>query len=328
MPNQGFKKSPDRGKKVTTKSKTKHKMNPKVQRAQEFTRDIDRGGPPSEISEQLEQEEPDITEPDIEKTELDDEKNELFDSEVEITDDDDWSEDDWLDDFHPSRPASMPESWQMDLTDRLAITVYQGKATFRIPDWATKHQKVDLEDRWNTYHELANWLNRERPDFLREPTYLNLGKDSFDFGKPIPVMHEGLHTILEPSASADRKRKKSRLATFSKHCHHGVILWESSMMKLEDLWGQEAKLAWFAQAVIKRQRERGYLDRNSLLASPEIQPRRNKKDRDTFVERNKSRANRLGPEEYVALLCCLTGCKWQYVLDRYTPEIFYNEDVR
>lgn len=302
-----------RGVKTDRGTKTKRSLAP----AQQFELDIYRGGRPSEIIALLERDDQKSPDDFVEPVDWDEADEMLDDSEVETFDEDEPQEDeDHDDEFLPSQPVVTPTPWQFDLSDRIAITVYKGVATFDVPEWALGHYKVDLELRWNTYRTLADWLNKERKEFLLSPSFLNLGLDSFDLAKPVPVLHKGLHAALGLGIVP---------TTFSKHCNHGVLLWSSAAMNLEDLWGQDAKLAWFAQAIIKRQRERGYLDRQCPLASPAIQPPRNQKEKEDFVKRSKSQADRLGPVDYVALLCILTGCSWRNVLDQYADEIFYQE---
>ena len=300
----------------TTGRAKKRQISRSVQRALQYRRDIMRGGSPSDIIQLLAQE---ATGDESVEYSLDlgleSEETSANDSEILLTDEDD------MDDYEADSTAMTPgpdegASWSLDFHDRIAVVVTDGSAVFRIPDWALTIADGDLNMRWETYRSIADWLNRNCRDFLAQPSFFNLVAKPQNLGEPLPVVQDGLHQILGLSCE---------ITTFSKHCRHGIVVWPARSILMEDLWSQEAKMAWFARAVIARQKGHGYTGRNGPLGSPTIRPPRGSIERRALADRWKERSHRMGPVEFVELLCVLTGCAWRDVLARYAVRIFYQE---
>ncbi len=198
------------------------------------------------------------------------------------------------------------------------IVVVAGRATFQVPDWASGYPDSTLDLRWQTYSSVADWLNGERPDFLSQPSVMNLAGRNIDLTQPVPVRQNGLLRVLG---------LPHKPSTLSKHARHCVIRWPSLGFRgfpLDGLWSRDVRLAWMAQAARERQETRGYAPKSSPLGDPAIQPPRASSERDLLKSRT-SLATRMGPVEFVQLLCVLTDCKWRDVLDRYSDFIFYEE---
>jgi hypothetical protein len=206
--------------------------------------------------------------------------------------------------------------WRIDDHGRVNIVVVNGRAVFQIPDWASGYADGTLALRWHTYSSIANWLNDERGDFLREPSFMNLTGHDIDFAKPVPVLQEGLHQIL--GLPCDK-------TTFSKHARLCVIRWPclgSRQFPLDGIWSREARLSWMAQGARQRQEARGYAPKSSPLGDPTIQPPRASAERHRLRSRA-PHAMRMGPVEFAQLLCVLAGCTWRDVLDRHSDHIFF-----
>ncbi len=198
------------------------------------------------------------------------------------------------------------------------IVVLDGRAVFQIPDWASGYADGALALRWRTYSSVADWLNNERPNFLCQPNPMNLAGHSIDFTQPVPVLQEGLHRIL--GLPCDK-------TTFSKHARKCGIRWPSLGFRrfpLDGLWSHDVQLAWMARAARDRQETRGYAPMSSPLGDPTLQPPRASAERKRLKSRA-SQAPRMGPIEFVQLLCVLTNCKWRDVLERHSGFIFYEE---
>lgn len=299
--------------------KPKRKLSLSFTQATQYKRDIFRGGKPLDIIRLMEGQ----TTPDsmLENPEQDIDIILENESDVSITDDDGEEsifdqmraigrEDDWgiIDD-------DAEETWQSDYTNRIPIFVIDGEAIFREPEWAISYNEPDLKVRWETYVRITSWLNQEKQDFLRKPSFFALASGTCDPAEPISVLQKDLHKCLG---------LQCHITTFSKHIRNGLIVWPTMEFSLSDLWSQQARIAWCAQVALNRQKALGYASINSSLGNTNIQPPRNTTE---FIKSYRASAYRLGPSEFVELLCALTGCKWSDVLNQYAPIIFYEESV-
>jgi hypothetical protein len=309
-----------RGPKTGPGEKAKRKLDAGVERAKQFDRDIMRYGSPTEIQRLFDddnQNEPGADDTLADSLTEENRSEELTPqnmSEIPLTDEDD------LDDSADATRKRYHAPVETDDTlaavipwDWATIAVVGDRAVFRIPDWAQGIADKDLDLGWETYNKIAEWLTRDRQDFLRKPDFLALAGTAANLSPPVPVLQEGLRQALG---------LRCDVTTFSKHARHCIIVWQNCQLPLEGLWSQEAKLAWCAQAAIRRQKERGYTTKDGDLGRLDIQPPRNT-DEKKRLRSEASRGWQLGPLRFAQLLCVLTDCKWRDVLERYGSAIFY-----
>ncbi|NOX54476.1 MAG: hypothetical protein GXP27_08550 [Planctomycetes bacterium] len=305
-----------------------HSLDNSVQKALQYDRDFFRTPRASRIIPLLEQAvEKESTQ---DESELEMEEGLPVDAtEISLADEDDMDSDassspdsgpQWV-----TADASSPaDEWRCDLHDRIPIIVKNARAVFQIPDWGLEIAHDDLDCCWQTYAAIAEWLNRDKQDFLRKMEEGAPGKEIWpaltagpiDVAGPIPVLQQGLHKLLDLPYGKE---------TFTKHVALGIILWPNREFPLHLLWSKEAQWAWFAQAVIQRQhRAGGYVGPNDPLGigKPSIQPPRSSNDREE-LRRLAGKADELSSPRYVKLLCILTKCTWRDVLERYRDRIFY-----
>ena len=311
----GYGQNHTRGPKTGSGKKTNRKLDAGVARAKQPGRDIMRGGTPSEIMRR------DEDDAQVEARADDDLAGDLTEdviapnlSEVSLADEDD------VDDPAKAPRETLSTHAETEDTpaasipwDRVIIAVIGDRAVFHIPDWAQNIPDDDLDLRWETYTKIAKWLTRDRQEFLRKPDFMALAGPSVDLSPPVSVLQEGLIQMLGLGCE---------VSTFSKHSEHCIILWPTRQLPLEALWSKEVKLAWCAQAAIRRQKERGYAARDSDLGRLDNQPPRNA-DEKKRLRSEASRGWQLGPRRFAQLLCVLTDCKWRDVLERYGEAIFY-----
>lgn len=297
----------------------KRKVAPSAARAQQYERDVYRRGDPGEIESLIEdrtQDEPLADEAlvgDVTEESLPEDCVPHTMSEVSLRDEDDF--DDAGDPGEYSPPEAEDSPAEALPWDQTAIVVIGDQAVFRVPDWAQGFENDDLDLRWDTYARVADWLTRDRKAFLQKPSFLSLAGDPISLIPPISVEREGLHQAL---------RLTCDVTTFSKHAGACCIVWPSRRLPLDELWSQEAKLAWCAQAAVQRQRQRGYVSRSGELGQRDTQPPRDSEEREKLVA-DAGRGWQLGPSRFVQLLCVLTQCRWREVIDRYARTIFYEE---
>lgn len=317
MPRAGHNHSNQRGTRKQPSTARRRKLDKDFNKAMQFGRDKMRWGSPYEILNANNQEEDDYSDngPTMEENATDI----LLPSDSEISQEDD---DDFL--SHEDIPTetqyinSGPDDEYSEdrFFNKIPISVIEDRAVFQVPDWALGFADNDLDLRWETYSKIADWLTRERPLFLQNPSYLNLAGNSINQTPPIPVAQDGLHKILG---------LRCDISTFSKHARHGIIVWPNREFPAEQLWSQEAKLAWFAQAIRQRQTSVKYMPRNSLLDDRTIHPSSKASVQYRRELERKVKTTAVNPVEYVQYLCILTGCAWKNVLDRYSDHIFYQE---
>jgi hypothetical protein len=308
---QGRKQKPDIGKQKGQRRNTSRN----VQLAQQFARDKLRGCAAWQIEPLFEDEGPEARGADdhlIEERREDNMPDDLTPqgmSEIPLSDEDDFAD---SEDFSAHEPGPVDTPVDVLPWEDVTIAVIGKRAVFQIPDWAQGFQNNDLDARWETYAKVAEWLNRERPEFLCQPSFLTLAGSTVDLIPPLFVDQAGLHQRLGLSCDP---------ATFSKHARACRLVWANRQMRLDALYSHEAKLAWCAQAAIQRQ-NRHYIARNGELGRPGIQPPRDGKSR-AGVLKKASSAWTLSPILFVQLLCVLTKCKWRDVLSEYGNPIFF-----
>jgi hypothetical protein len=292
----------------------RRKLATNLQRFNQYRRDIFRGGPPSDIVDLLES---DDSAQALSEEEWLDESIDSIDQnacDVSLADEDSFAEEYESDEAFVSEGDSTDHVESViHPSNRIAITIINGQAIFRVPDWARGFADSDLDLRWQTYTRIAEWLTDNRPSFLPEPSWLNLAGTEFGLSQPVPVLQEGLYRILNLSCD---------VTTFSKHVRHGILLWPRRELAIEELWSQQAKLAWCAAVAKCRQKSRGYAPRSSPLGDPDMKPPRASPARNR-LRSMVNRATLLDPVEFVQLLCILGDCRWSDVLSRYGNEIFF-----
>jgi len=326
MPKQNRKRS--KGQKTQAKTvasiKAKRKVSPSFSRAKQRRRDIFRGSNLNKIVELQEQEEEAFEESEqFEEAELDPDTLLVSESDIIVADEDgeetifDQTRSFTREEEYVTAEQSSDDTWRSNHASKISIVVVNGKAIFRRPDWVASSGEYDMNINLHNLTRITDWLNQEKGAFIRHPTFFTLTQGNVDFNNPIPVLQEGLHTLLELEGEA---------STFSKSAKDVVILWPKREMPLESLWSSEAKLAWCAQATIQRQKTVAYISMDSPLGRKSIQPPQKSEIRNILLSKKES-AWRLGPVEFAELLCALTVCKWRDVLKRYGKTIFYRENV-
>lgn len=303
-----------------TRRTTKRELDSSFLQATQFKRDVFRGAKPSDIIHFMERQAE--QDPTLEKSEQDEDALSDSGSDISINDDDgedtifDQTRDLAREEEFVTIDDDIDNTWHSDYTDRIPIIVIDGKAIFRTPEWAISYNEPDLHMRWETYAQIADWLNQEKRDFLRKPSHFTLAQGMIDPASPIPVLQKDLRRLLG---------LQCHITTFSKHARYGIIVWPTREFPLEGLWSHETRIAWCAQATLQRQKTRGYAAECSPLGDMNIQPPRGAKERQ-IIESQRTNAWRLGPTEFAELLCILTGCKWRDVLTQYRAIIFYEEN--
>jgi len=133
------------------------------------------------------------------------------------------------------------------------ILVSHGRARFEPPDWVYGWLPSSpvggtflaaLDRKLSAYSRLAEWLERNRRDFLASRDFWDLGpadREELLRGE-VAVTRQGLRRAL--ALEVDE-------STFSRYCLHASLVWPDGSAPLETLFGREACLAWAARGIAR-----------------------------------------------------------------------------
>jgi hypothetical protein len=96
-----------------------------------------------------------------------------------------------------------------------------------------------------TLEKIAAWLTKHRPGFLKTADPWDLGVDALD------ELKKGMPSITEDGFMQLAGISDSQ---FNRHRRHAALYWSDAHMPLRFLFGDEAKCAWVANAIVQRRR--------------------------------------------------------------------------
>ena len=132
--------------------------------------------------------------------------------------------------------------------------ICNGVCTFTPPTWAYtckgttpegEAQLHELTSRYRTFAGIADWLNKNRKQFLNSRDFLDLGPltlDEFSKDGAAVVQKDFLRMLrLNPPVSEE---------SFSRFLNQCNFVWSDGSVPVRLIFSNEAKLAWVAQSVI------------------------------------------------------------------------------
>jgi hypothetical protein len=267
----------------------------------------------------------------IRATEWDDEVAEVsLDGAMEgdLSDEDDPFQEGLDDDpsFRPpaaTKPAA-DEDFEEDIDQQgsFELIVRDGRCRFERPRWmryrATNPLAQDwLDDadrRFRLLERIGEWLNEHRPDFLKTPDPWWLGCDAL---AELKQGHASVspHSFLELSGI----RTFASDSIFSRNTNQTVLAWEKGTLPLDFLFGDEARMAWVANAVAQLATEKGRrLDENELKRLQDLTKPKHKKSKQFIMTASSSA---LMFDEVISKANLIAATKWADVLKTYWSRI-------
>lgn len=256
------------------------------------------------------------------------------DCEIDAEDEDEsevcfWSEDP-PDDRNPVWLGldDLPEVFET--SDTFALLCANGRCQLHVPDWyqdfrgRTSWGRTaiwELDRRLQTLQALAEWLSRERSDFLRDPRFFLLGPQSLEEvrNNQVSVQQSHLLPLLGIRGEANRIHK----STFGRYLKNTELVWSNHLLPASCLFSPEAARGWVARALalfIRRHasdhsqeailaRLHGASGRRAGRAAEKWQPKDRKMS--SFTVRG-----------FLERILTLANCRWTDVLEAHRDEIF------
>lgn len=193
-----------------------------------------------------------------------------------------------------------------------------GICRLQIPSWfrykkshPSGQETIDEgHDLLATLEKIADWLTRYRPEFLKSAHPWDLGVNALDeLKKGMPSITEnGFMQLAEISDSQ-----------FNRHRRHASLHWSDAHMPLRFLFGDEAKCAWVANAIVqRRQNTKEPITEETLEKWASIGLPKEK------VAKNRIKGIRIDgatPSELIQKACLSAGVTWDDVVTRYRDNI-------
>ena len=137
--------------------------------------------------------------------------------------------------------------------DKFELIVSGGVCRFQNPEWAwtynpvtqrAENQLAEIAARCRVFRELAEWLNRARPSFLKSRDFWHLGPSSLEEAEGhCSVLQKDLLSMLDLNPPI-------REETFSRFIRQCELAWPDGSAPVQILFSKEARLAWVAEAVV------------------------------------------------------------------------------
>lgn len=135
--------------------------------------------------------------------------------------------------------------------DMFELIVSEGGCRFQNPEWALAYNPVtqraenqlgEIAARCRVFRELAEWLSRTRPGFLKSRDFWHLGPASLEESeRHCSVLQKDLLPMLGVNPPI-------REETFSRFLHQCELVWPDGSAPVHILFSKEARLAWVAGA--------------------------------------------------------------------------------
>jgi hypothetical protein len=157
-----------------------------------------------------------------------------------------------------------------------------------------------------TLEKIANWLTGHRSAFLKTADPWDLGADALEeLKKGMPSITEG--GFMKLAEIFDTQ--------FNRHRRHAALVWSDAHMPLRFLFGDEAKCAWVANAIVqRRQNKKEPITEETLDKWATIKLPKKKADKNPIKG---TRTDGSTPSELIQKACLIAGVTWDDVVERY-----------